>query len=172
MKNDILLISVQDTLPLMYSDLENAISRILLETNINIPQINNDQELQGQKVEVILKTVLNLHNKLLMQDFSSQEDMKQAIMSMKQEIVCNVGVAMTQEVSLILQKMAGMTELIQGSFLQFKKMFKDTKDELIREISKERPRTSMAKENQPLISKNKMAQPNQLKRETPDVGYK
>lgn len=68
--------------------------------------------------------------------------------------------------------MAGMTELIQGSFLQFKKMFKDTKDELIREISKERPRTSMAKENQPLISKNKMAQPNQLKRETPDVGYK
>ena len=40
-----------------------------------------------------------------------------------------------------------MTDFIQKSFFKFKKMFKETKDELIKEISKERPKTSMVKES-------------------------
>ena len=73
---------------------------------------------------------------------------------------------------MMLQKMVGMSDIIQTSFSQIKKMFKEHKEELIREISKERPRTSLSKENQPSVSKFKNAQPKQLKKETSDLNLK
>lgn len=103
--------------------------------------------MQPDKVELILRTVLKLHNKMLSQDSYNQEDIKNMILSMQQEILSNFGAGQKQEVTVILQKLVDMTDFIQSTFLQFKKMFKEHKDELIREISKERPRTSITKES-------------------------
>ena len=69
------------------------------------------------------------------QNTTNQEEIKSAIRTMKPQIATIFGEALQSEVSILLESLGGMTEIIEANFSQIKAILEKHKNDVIDAIT-------------------------------------
>lgn len=72
------------------------------------------------------------------QNTTNQEDIKSVIKTMKPEITTIFGATLQEEVSTLLEKLGGMTDIIEANFSQIKDILEKHKNDVIKAITQEK----------------------------------
>ena len=122
---------IERKLPKSFLAIHKLITEILRDNNILVSK----EDLNGNKLELIVDTVMRLQKTLLLNNTKNKEEIKAVINSMKPEIAHVFDPAMQQEVTDLLHNLSGMTEIIQANFSQIKDILQNHQDEVIKAIT-------------------------------------
>ena len=99
---------IERKLPKSFLAIHKLITKILSDNNVLVSK----EDLNGNKLELIVDTVMRLQKTLLLNNTKNKEEIKAVINSMKPEIAHVFDPAMQQEVTDLLHNLSGMTEII------------------------------------------------------------